>query len=145
MSYDSLAYQAGYPYPVPPYMRGGSVVGEYQPALGPFPPLTAAGYGLPGGLAPGTLANVPLATTDGSVILSDVIPNNPAKLWQFRNPSVVAVPVPVDQARQMVGHAPRSKSRIHSSTFGSVTADDAGHAMYGGMGRDVPSYGHYRR
>jgi hypothetical protein len=143
MSYDSLAYQAGYPYPVPPYMRGGSVVGEYQPALGPFPALTAAGYGLPGGLVPGSLANVPLATTRGGVVLSDLIVNDPAKLWYFRNPSVV--PISVDEAQKLAAQAPRSKSRIHSSTYGSLSADASGHAMYGGMGREVPSYGHYRR
>lgn len=147
----SLSYYTTYPYPVPQYADSNTVAGRYTQPLGPYPMLSAAGYGVPNGYHAGTLANPKLATEQGMVMLHDMAHNKPSQLWNFQDP--LTVPMTVEQgqavhdylAKQEYMHGPKSGSRLHSSTFGSVAVDDSGYVSYSGMNKHIPSYGHYSR
>lgn len=148
----SLSYFSSYPYPVPQYAQSNAIYGKYTQPLGPYPQLTAAGYGNPAGLQVGKLGNRNLATEQGVVMLHDMAPNNPAQLWNFQSP--LTVPLTPEEAQKMHdalaqqqyvkgGHG--GKSRLHSSTFGNVAVDDSGYVSYAGMNTHIPTYGHYSR
>ena len=147
----SLSYYTAYPYPVPQYAQSNAVMGAHTQPLGPYPQLSAAGYGDPAGYKAGTLGNPALASQQGMVMLHDMAPNHPAQMWNFQNP--LTVPVSLEEAQKVHDYlakqnyiaAPKSASRMNSSTFGNVYADESGYVSYAGMNKHIPSYGHYSR
>lgn len=152
----SLSYYSSYPYPVPQYAQSNAIYGNYTQPLGPYPQLTPAGYGNPGGLEVGKLGNMKLATEQGMVVLHDMAPNTPSQLWNFQSP--LTIPVTPEEAQKMHDYLAQqqyvqgqrrdgggAKSRLHSSTFGTVSMDDSGYVSYAGMNRHIPTYGHYSR
>jgi hypothetical protein len=150
----SLSYYTSYPYPVPQYMESNPVAGAFTQPLGPYPALTPAGYGNPKGYEANTLGNPALAAQKGMVLLHDVAPNTASHMWNFANPQTT--PMSMEEAQKVQEYLAQkqylsgggnggSKSRMHSSTFGSVSMDDSGYVSYAGMDRHIPSYGHYSR
>ena len=133
---------------MPQFSNSSSVAGRYLQPTGPYPPITTSGYGNPGGLINGTLAANPATVSDlGSVTLHQTIPNQADALWRFNDPSLAVQPpqgAPYVFYPQTYQQPPApQKSRLHSSTFGIVSMDASGHAVYSGMGDNVPSYGRY--
>jgi len=147
----SLSYYTSYPYPVPQYAQSNAVMGAFTQPLGPYPQLSAGGYGDPAGYKVGALGNPALATQQGMVMLHDMAPNHPAQLWNFQTP--LTTPLSLDEAQKMHDYlakqsymqAAKGPSRLHSSTFGNVAMDDSGFVSYAGMNQHIPSYGHYSR
>lgn len=146
----SLSYYTSYPYPVPQFGNSQSVAGRYLQPTGPYPPITTSGYGNPGGLINGTLAANPATVSDlGTVMLHQSIPNQADAMWQFNNPEMTLSPpqgaplVFYPQSYRQPAQQQVQKSRLHSSTFGTVGMDASGHAVYSGMGDHIPSYGRY--
>lgn len=149
----SLTYYTSYPYPVPQFSNSNSIAGRYLQPTGPYPPLTTSGYGNPGGLINGTLAANPATVSDlGTVMLHQTIPNQADTLWRFNDPSLTVQPTQgapyVFYPQTYMPAAPpaaQRKSRLHTSTFGTVGMDASGHAVYSGMGDHIPSYGRYQQ
>jgi hypothetical protein len=126
-------------------------MGNYTQPLGPYPMLSAGGYGDPAGYKVGTLGNPTLATQQGMVMLHDMAANKPSQMWNFQDP--LTIPVSLEDAQKVHDYmakqdylkAPKSASRLHSSTFGNVATDESGYVSYSGMNKHIPSYGHYSR
>ena len=143
----SLSYSAQFPYPVPRYHDSNTVYGQSSQALGPYPRLGGAGYGFPPGAEAGSMAapNV-LAASDGTVAFQYGLSlNRPGAEWQFYQPSVKVIDT--DKAAELLEYlnTPRSMTRLHTSTLGSVHMDNSGYVSYSNMGGSSPSYGRYTR
>jgi len=123
-------------YPVRDFRASNSEVGSFQQPVGPFAQLSRSGYGVPGGIAVGSLENQNLARSNGKVLVYEVVDNNPSKLWAMRQPNVV-----------YLDEAGKPKSKLQSSTLGSVSSAsfEKGFSMYEGMddNRPSPTYATY--
>lgn len=131
-----------YVYPVPDYRVSNSVKGSHQQPMGPFPVVTAAGYGNPGSYVAGTLQNNQLAHQTGQVLVYEVLPTDPTKLWNLQHPVVVYASDNVDDFKDTL-----QKSAVHSSSFGNVESSNNGYSSYHGMDSRTqpPTYGKYSR
>ena len=131
-----------YVYPVPDYRVSNSIRGSHQQPMGPFPLVTAAGYGNPGSYVAGTLQNTKLAQQKGQVLIYEVLPNDPSKLWKLNKPVVVYASDNVDDFRDYP-----KKSMVQSSSFGNVESSNSGYSSYEGMDSRTqpPAYGKYLR
>lgn len=145
----SLSYSAQFPYPVPPYHDSNTIYGQSSQALGPYPRLGGAGYGFPPGPEAGSMAapNVLNAERGTLAFQYGLAVNRPGQEWQFVQPSVKVIDT--DKAAELLEYlnTPRSATRLHTSTLGSVSMDNSGYVSYGNMGanRSSPSYGRYTR
>lgn len=145
----SLSYSAQFPYPVPHYHQSNSVYGQSSQALGPYPRLGGAGYGFPPGLEAGSMAAPHLLqAADNTVAFQYGISlNMPGQPWQFFQPHVKVIDT--DKAAELMEYlnTPRSATRLHTSTLGSVAMDNSGYMTYSNMSnsRSSPSYGRYTR